>query len=82
MCNCIEKYRKQIIADFEKQGTPAQYVRFELSTIHSQGMKNLITGQAIEIGYQKANKKGELQRKTEKSFVSHNYCPWCGKKYV
>lgn len=80
MCKCIEEIRKNIISN-----ESANYVRFDCSTIRvrEEGKpdKENITGQRIEIGYNHVKRDGTIQKKERKSFVTHDYCPFCGEKY-
>ncbi len=79
MHDCISQVR----ADLMAQDPSIKYIRFELSNIQNlssdSGLKK--TGQAIEIGYEKTNKKGEVKKVYKNSFVTHEYCPFCGEKY-
>lgn len=75
---CIEKVRDQIM----KADPKVNYVRFDLSNIVTWDEKNKRsqykkTGQRVVVGL--INKNGN--QKEEKSFVAHDYCPYCGKKY-
>lgn len=80
MCKCLETIRKNIIAN-EK----ANYVRIDCSTItvrleNGKSIEN-VTGQRIEVGYDHTKRDGTIQKKEYKSFVTHDYCPFCGKLY-
>lgn len=80
MCKCLETLRKNIIKN-EK----ANYVRIDCSTIrvrfeNGNELEN-VTGQRIEIGYDHVKRDGTIQKKERKSFVSHDFCPFCGKEY-
>lgn len=77
--DCISKVRKQL-----KGADPTiGLVKFKLSTIKNLYIKNAIekTGQEIEYSFTYTKKDGSKVEKTAKSFVSHDYCPFCGKKY-
>lgn len=77
--DCISKVRKQL-----KDADPSLgWVRFDLSTIQDMSKKNGIemTGQRIEFSYKHKKKDGTEVEKIGKSFVTHAYCPFCGKKY-
>lgn len=79
---CLDKVRKQIM-----QGTDLKYVRFDMSTVKSYGDNNersqfYKTGQRITIGFDKKRRDGTVVLKEEKSFVAHDYCPFCGKKFT
>lgn len=80
MCKCLEKIRKQII-----KNNNANYVRIDLSTIAVRFEDGTsmgdVTGQRIEIGYNHAKRDGTIQRKEKKSFVTHDFCPFCGNEY-
>lgn len=51
-------------------------VSFDCSTIG--GYK---TGQRIEVRQTHVKRTGESVERTKKSFVAHNFCPWCGEPY-
>ena len=77
--DCISIVRQQL-----KDADPTLgWVKFELSTIQDlskrDGLKK--TGQAISYSYIHTKKDGTAVEKTAKSFVTHDYCPFCGKKY-
>ena len=77
--DCISRVRKEL-----KDANPGMgWVKFSLSTIKDASDKDSIemTGQAIEYSYQHKKKDGTIIDKTDKSFVTHDYCPFCGKKY-
>ncbi len=81
MCKCLEEIRSNIIANEN-----ANYVRIDCSTIRVRrdGMKDVenVTGQRVEIGYNQIKKDKSVIKKERKSFVTHDYCPFCGKKYI
>lgn len=81
MCTCLETIRKNII-----QNEKANYVRIDCSTIlvrleNGKEIENA-TGQRIEIGYNHIKRDGSTQKKERKSFITHKFCPFCGKKYT
>lgn len=80
MCNCLEETRNKLIEMYN-----ANYVRIDMSTISvTEGEKTIkenLTGQRIEIGYNHVRRDGGIQRKERKSFISHVFCPFCGVKY-
>ena len=61
------------------------YIRFDLSTCaeieEGEIVKQNLTGQRIDIGYNHTKRDGTIQKKERKSFITHDYCPWCGKEY-
>ena len=79
-CNCIEEVRKDLI-----EKNKANYVRIDMSTIsvteEGKTIKENLTGQRIEVGYNHIRRDGGIQRKERKSFISHVFCPFCGVKY-
>lgn len=74
--DCINKVRESI----KNEGPHIKWVSFDLSTI-SDGKIGNMTGQRITVGYTHTNKHGVEVQKEEKSFITHIYCPFCGKKY-
>lgn len=79
-CNCVEEVRKDLIESLN-----ANYVRIDMSTINTtengKVVKENLTGQRIEVGYNHVKRDGGIQRKERKSFISHVFCPFCGVKY-
>lgn len=81
MCKCLEEVRKSLI-----EGQKANYVRIDISDISviddtGKRIKENITGQRIEVGYNHVRRDGGVQRKERKSFIAHDFCPFCGVKY-
>ena len=81
MCKCIEDVRKNLIESLN-----ANYVRIDMSTIsvtdnEGKRIKEDITGQRIEVGYNHVRRDGGIQQKERKSFIAHQFCPFCGVKY-
>lgn len=69
--NCIKKIRKQI-----KDADPSiGWIRFRLAG------DNGITGQYIEYSQTTAKRDGTEKTVEKKSFITHDYCPFCGEKY-
>lgn len=78
--DCISKVRQQI-----KDANPSiGWVRFDLSTIRNESNLNGVdkTGQRIEYSYKHTKKDGTVVEKTAKSFITHDFCPFCGKRYM
>jgi len=71
-CKCIEVVRQELLSQDEN----IKYVIMDLSNIKNMSKPDLgyKTGQRITIGF--TNKKKE-----EKTFIAHDYCPFCGIKY-
>lgn len=68
---CIDKVRSEL-----KNADPSLgWVRFKLAG------SNGITGQAIEYSQTIKKKDGTEKVVEKKSFVTHDYCPFCGGKY-
>jgi len=76
MCNCIEEVQESV-KEIHKYNA-----HFEVDCVLTNSKTGLkSTGQRIEISYNHVRKDGGVQRKYKKSFVSHNYCPFCGGAY-
>lgn len=77
--DCLTGIRKELKAANPDMG----FIRFDLSSIRdiasTKGIE--MTGQRIEYSYQHKKRDGSTIVKTAKSFVTHDYCPFCGKKY-
>ncbi len=80
MCKCLDNIRENII-----KNENANYVRFDCSTIRrriqNEPDKEDLTGQRIEVGFNHTKRNGEVIKKEYKSFVTHDFCPFCGVKY-
>lgn len=75
---------KQVIATIKKDNALVESVRFACANIVSfPPIKNedKKTGQPIEIGLRHKKRDGTITTKYEKTFITHGYCPFCGKKY-
>lgn len=72
---CITK----IIKNIKNRDKTIEDIDFELSTLQRFGAKPMRykTGQAIKI-YRKTKTGNE---KVRKSFISHKFCPFCGKEF-
>ena len=87
-CNCLEKMRKRILEkkDISTISTRSKgkitSVRFsrEITSLLSD---EIITGQGVEIEYEVESSPGTTvsETKIHVTHISHEYCPWCGKKY-
>lgn len=82
MCDCLNQIRKKIIK--KNAGT---YCYIELSNITSfDENRNPIaesqTGQEIVYDYAHVLKSGGVTLKKKKSFLTHDFCPFCGTKYI
>jgi hypothetical protein len=78
MCKCLKEIREAII-----ENNKANYVDIDCSTITDFSKKDGIykTGQRLAINYDHVLKNGEVRKKNRKSFITHNFCPFCGEKY-
>lgn len=80
MCNCLEETRNKIIEKYN-----ANYVMIDMSTIsvteEGKVLKENLTGQRIEIGYNHLRRDGGIKRMKKKTFIAHIFCPFCGIKY-
>lgn len=78
-CNCLNKIRQNIV-----NNTPnVIYAKLELSNIVNVfgDQEKKKTGQALEIGYKYKKKDGRETTKHKKTYIIHDYCPFCGQKY-
>lgn len=76
--DCLNNIRKQLKEDDKM----INWVRFDASTITSMAKDGVYkTGQLLSYGFTHTKKDGTTIDKIEKSFVAHNYCPFCGTKY-
>lgn len=78
MCDCQNKIRESYIAE----NPDITHFIFGLSNIKAVKEPNAKpkTGQPVEIGFNTV-KKGKPAHKWIKTFIAHEYCPFCGVKY-
>lgn len=78
--DCISKVRKQL----KEEDPTIGWVKFDYSTVHDLKDPNPLykTGQRMEYSYNHTKKDGTVVEKTGKSFVSHDFCPFCGEAYI
>lgn len=81
MCKCIEDIRNNLTERLK-----ANYVIIDMSTLSvtdddGKRIKENITGQRIEVGYNHVKRDNGVQRKKRKSFIAHQFCPFCGVEY-
>jgi hypothetical protein len=75
MCKCIEEVQNSV-------KELHNYNLVELDCILTDlGTQKSLTGQRIDISYNKVKRGGVIQRMYKKSYVSHTFCPFCGVKY-
>lgn len=68
---CINKVRTQLKSADSSIG----WIKFKLAG------SNGVTGQYIEYAQSVTKKDGTTRSVNKKSFVTHDYCPFCGEKY-
>lgn len=79
MCECLKQVRESV-----KEDNKANYVQIDCSTITAYPKSDPVqykTGQRISINYNHTKRNGEIIKKNRNSFVTHEYCPFCGIKY-
>lgn len=62
--------------EWKTENPNINYVRFDMANVGGEA-----TGQRLEVGSTKTLKNGNKKQVVEKTFIAHEYCPWCGKKY-
>jgi hypothetical protein len=82
-CDCQDLIRNNFFETLRQENKEPISLRFKLSSIMCMSERTGIkkTGQEIEFRYTFTNKKGIDIQKTETSFVTHAFCPFCGVKY-
>lgn len=78
--DCISKVRKELKNESPEMG----WVKFDCSNVHNMNDPDPIykTGQRFEYSYRHTKKDGTIIEKIGKSFISHDFCPFCGEEYV
>lgn len=81
MCNCRTELQQQAKEYFAKQEPTAENHKAELQGygIGANPLK-LMVFMPLELTADFPLKKGGVKRKTKKSFITFNYCPFCGEK--
>jgi len=81
MCDCLKNIRENIKIN-DDSITGVSFVLDNIRTINNGKFEGLYrTGQALDIEYKYTKRDGAVIRKNRKSFVGHDFCPWCGVKY-
>jgi prophage DNA circulation protein len=76
--NCLSNITENLV----KQDKSIIGIRFDLSNIVQVDHKgDAKTAQKVWVRVKKKKKSGEEVIKDEVSFITHTYCPFCGKKY-
>lgn len=70
--DCITKVRQQMKKDDPSLG----WVKFILAGT------NGVTGQAIQYSETVTKRDGTKKEVIKKSYVTHDFCPFCGEKFV
>lgn len=81
-CPCLQKIREAVIEDSKDLPRPTIGVVFDLSNIirfDGKGMAK--TGQQVWLTEEITKKNGDKVRKDRRSYITHIYCPFCGKKF-
>ena len=76
--NCINKVRKDLI-----EANNFINCKIDLANIQNISERDGIvkTAQKINYSYNHKKKNGDIVVKEGVSFVTHEYCPFCGEKY-
>lgn len=79
MCDCIKQIREQIL---DRGATSVIVDMADVTTTYTDGtIVRGKTGQRIEVKELKKKKDGTEYHKWRKSFIAHQYCPFCGEEY-
>lgn len=76
--DCISKLRKKM----KKDDPSLHWIKFDISDIEDADDVGMKTGQRIEFSYSHTKKDGTVIEKKGKSYVTHDFCPFCGEAYV
>lgn len=78
MCNCINELRQSIL----NADPTITFLFIECANVKSleDRSKPAKTGQPVQIEKTVQGRKG-LKSVPSKSFITHNFCPFCGVKY-
>lgn len=79
--SCTSKVSKQL----KKKDKRIYSIVFDCANIASWKGGELLsrnkTGQRIWVRYKYKKKNGDVIDKEVETFIGHNFCPFCGKKY-
>lgn len=75
MCDCLKEIPEKV-----RECNNYNYVELDCILTDTKTNQKL-TGQRIEVIYNHVLRNGGIQRKSKKSFISHDFCPFCGVKY-
>jgi len=83
-CQCLDTLRQAIITNSKDSERPIIGVIYDLANIGRLDGKGMYkTAQKIWITEIHTMKKsGEKREKERVSFLTHNYCPFCGTKFA
>ena len=73
-CDCIKNFEEKLTEKFKDEKFRKPFESLKLDTIFTMPDFKQITYTSVIITL-----KG--QKKKEEKSLSHNYCPFCGKKY-
>jgi len=76
--NCLAEVRQDLMNEDET----IKSVRFDCTNIKRANRTGVpMTGQRIWYTYDHKKKDGNIVVKSVKTFVTHDFCPFCGLKY-
>lgn len=77
--NCLQQIREDIM----KADTSISAIVYDHSNIINlkDREKPAKTGQGVTVFFTAVDKAGKRTAKTKKTFIVHEYCPFCGQKY-
>ena len=78
-CKCLQEIREAWMKE-NQDITGVIYDCYPVTNL-SDPKSPKKTAQRVEINYWYTKKDGSKIKKTQKSFVTHIFCPFCGKSY-
>lgn len=73
---CLARVRREIM----KANPELKAVYFNLANVSTSHNRYKYTGQSITYITEYKKRDGSIGKREGKSFVAHDYCPYCGKK--
>lgn len=78
--NCLERVRKELM-DANPEIISLHFPFSMMQDMNKRYGINM-TGQEVKYIVNQTREDGKVVQKVKRSFVIHDYCPFCGEKYI